>query len=325
MSRIFASLQIKSMTRKKRIRKKVKYSFLYQFIMGLFWLAAHVPRKWTLAIYEKLGRIAYYIFPQERKRIREHIQHALADEANSIDPDQFSKTLFRNIAKNVADIFITRSFTTAAELDRFVSTQGFEHLEKAYQRGNGVIGLTCHMGAFELVGPNLSLRGYKTSIVGRKLKNPKMDQLLVEYRKNHGSKVIYSGEGVLKLVRALKKGEIIGLLIDQDIRWAKGLFVDFFGKPAYTPIGAAWLAQSTEAAVVPMAIRRLPDDQQVVTMLPELEISKTGDTEHDLQINTQRFSDALEQLIRLDLTQWVWMHKRWKTKPEDVTENPTVT
>nr|WKN35491.1 lysophospholipid acyltransferase family protein [Tunicatimonas sp. TK19036] len=311
------------MTWKKRIRKKVKYKILYQFIQGLFWLAAHVPRRWTLAIYESLGRIAYYIFPQERKRIHSHLQYALGSQAQTIAPGQFSRALFRNLAKNVADIFITRSFTTSDELDQFVNTEGFEHLEKAYKRGKGVIGLTCHMGAFELVGPNLSLRGYKTSIVGRKLKNPKMDQLLVDYRKHHGSKVIYSGEGVLKLVRALKKGEIIGLLIDQDIRWAKGLFVDFFGKPAYTPIGAAWLAQSTEAAVVPMAIRRLPNEQHVVTMLPELDISKTGDTEHDLRINTQRFSDALEQLIRMDLTQWVWMHERWKTKPEDITETPS--
>ncbi|MEQ9441788.1 MAG: lysophospholipid acyltransferase family protein [Cyclobacteriaceae bacterium] len=312
------------MSWKKRVRKKIKYAFLYRFIQGLFWLAAHVPRRWTLAIYERLGMLAYYLFPEARQQIQQHIQYALGEDAQSIDLHDFSRQLFRKIAKNVADIFITRSFTTDGELDRFVTTEGFEHLEKAYQRGNGVIGLTCHMGAFELVGPNLSLRGYKTSIVGRKLKNPKLDQLLVDYRKNHGSKVIYSGEGVLKLVRALKKGEIIGLLIDQDIRWAKGIFVDFFGKPAYTPIGAAWLAQSTNAAVVPMAIRRLPNEQHVVTMLPEVEISKTGDTDQDLQVNTQRFSDALEQLIRLDLTQWVWMHERWKTKPEDVAEEPSL-
>lgn len=301
-----------------RFRKKLKYAILYRFILAILWLAAHLPRRWTLKFYEGLGLLAYQLYPKVRQQIQRNLTYALGDEIDTIDLDKFPKTLFRNLAKNVADIFISNSFNTLEDLQKIVRVEGLGHFEQAYQRGNGVIMLGPHLGAFEMVASYISSSGYKLNIVGRQLKNKTLDRLLVSHRTKHGAESIYSQEGVLKLVRALKKGEVMAILIDQDVRWAKGIFVNFFGKPTYTPIGAAWLAQSTQAAVVPMAIRRLPDDQHVITVLPELEIARTGNTEEDLQINTQRFSDILEKLIRQDLTQWVWMHERWKTQPEDI-------
>ncbi len=305
------------MTRRKRLRKKIKYAVLYRFILSLLWLAGKLPRRWVLGLYEQLGRLAYYLFPDERKRIAKHLDYALEDEAKTIDKRQFSKTLFRKLAKNVADIFISHSFRSSADLDKIVDVEGLEHFKQAYQRGNGVIMLGPHLGAFEMVASYISSNGYKLNIVGRKLKNPTLDKLLVDHRTQFGAKSIYSQEGVLALVRALKRGEVMAILIDQDVKWAKGIFVNFFGQPTYTPIGAAWLAQSTQAAVVPMAIHRLPNERHKITILPEIEITKTGNTESDLQTNTQRFSDVLEKLIRLDLTQWVWMHERWKTQPSE--------
>ncbi|MEM6842652.1 MAG: lysophospholipid acyltransferase family protein [Bacteroidota bacterium] len=300
------------------LRKRIKYKLLYRFVLGLLWLASHFPRKWVLGIYGLLGRLAYRLFPNERKIIAKNLNYALGEEAKAIDKQQFSKTLFRKLAKNVADIFISHSFRSSADLENIIEVEGFEHFEQAYQRGKGVIMLGPHLGAFEMVASYISSHGYKLNIVGRKLKNPTLDKLLVNHRTQFGAKSIYSQEGVLTLVRALKRGEVMAILIDQDVKWAKGIFVNFFGKPTYTPIGAAWLAQSTQAAVVPMAIHRLPNEQHKITVLPEVEIAKTGNTEVDLQTNTQRFSDVLEKLIRMDLTQWVWMHERWKTRPEDV-------
>jgi KDO2-lipid IV(A) lauroyltransferase len=145
--------------------------------------------------------------------------------------------------------------------------------------------------------------------------NPKMNKLLMDFRSGYGAKVVYSDEGLLKPLRILQRGEVFIILIDQDIPKGKGTFVDFFGKPAYTPIGAAWLALKSNAAVVPLAIHRLPNERHLVTILPEVEVSRSGNNEQDIQENTQRFTNALEHLIRQEPSQWVWMHKRWKTQP----------
>lgn len=301
----------------KPIRKKIKYAALYQFIMLLFWLADHFPRRWTLAIYTQLGVLASHLLVSVKTLIAKHLHYAYGTEINRSQLKKFTRKMFVNMAKNVADVFIARPFRKVEELDKLIGYEGLHHLEEAYQKGEGIIALTCHMGAFELIGAALAFR-FPTNVVGKKLHNPTMDQLVVNSRKGHGANVVYSGEGMLKIVRMLKKGEVVIILIDQDISKVKGVFVDFFGKPAYTPIGAAWLALNTHAAVVPMAISRQPDERHLLKILPPVEVRRTGDSEHDLKENTQRFTNALEQLIRQDPTQWVWMHRRWKTQPKDV-------
>jgi len=304
------------MNRRTRLRKKVKYAVLYRFILSILWLAGHLPRRWTLWFYESLGMLAYRLYPEVRQQIKDNLNHALGEEARGINQEEFTHKLFSNLSKNVADIFISHSPPAWEKLLKDIDVEGLEYFDQAYQRGEGAIMLGPHLGAFEMVGTYLSHQGYKVNLVGRKLKNDTLDSLLVKHRSRYGAKTIYSQESVLTLVRALKRGEAAAVLIDQDVSWAKGVFVNFFGKTTYTPIGAAWLAQSTNTAVVPMAIHRLPNDKHQITFLPELDITKTGNTENDLQTNTQLFSNVLEKLIRQDLTQWVWMHERWKTQPE---------
>lgn len=306
------------MAQPKPLRKKIKYTLLYRFIQAILWLAAHLPRPLVLSFYERLGKLAYRLYPEVRAQIKRNLSFALGLEVESVNQEEFTRTLFSNLSKNVADIFISHSPSAWKKLLNSVNVEGLEHFDQAYQRGEGVIMLGPHLGAFEMVGTYLSHRGYKVNLVGRKLKNDTLDALLVKHRSCYGARTIYSQESVLTLVRALKRGEAVAILIDQDVSWAKGVFVNFFGKPTYTPIGAAWLAQSTNTAVVPMAIHRLSNEEQQITFLPELKIDKTGNTEDDLKTNTQRFSDVLEKLIRQDLTQWVWMHNRWKTQPEEM-------
>lgn len=303
----------------KKIRKRVKYAALYKFIKLLFWLTDSFPRKWTLAFYHQLGLLAFYLMKPVRKLIANHLQYAYGKEINTQEIKAFSRKVFVNMAKNAADIFIARSFRTKKDIEKIVDYQGLQYLESAIQKNKGVIALTCHLGAFELIGQFLSFR-YPTSAVGKRMHNPKMNKLLMDFRSDYGARVIYSDEGLLKPLRVLQKGEVFIILIDQDIPKGKGTFVDFYGKPAYTPIGAAWLALKSDAAVVPMAVHRLPNERHLVTILPEVEVSRSGSNEQDIQENTQRFTNALEELIRQEPSQWVWMHKRWKTQPNDKKE-----
>lgn len=301
----------------KKIRKKVKYAVLYPFIKLLLWQAAVFPRRWTLAVYRQLGLIAYHLFPQQRALVKRHYNYAFDQEMDEQQSNAFNKKLFANIATNAADLFIATNFKQKEDYYRWIDYDGMHHLEEAYRKGNGVIVLTCHMGAFDLVGSILAMQ-YPTNIIVRELHNPKLNELVLKNRTRLGAKIFYSGDSMLKVVRHLNKGEIVIILIDQDIRRMKGVFVDFFGKPAYTPIGGTWLALNTKAEVVPMGIRQKENYRHQVTIKPPVPVTRTGNKEQDLLENTARFSQALEELIRQDPTQWTWMHQRWKTKPEDV-------
>ncbi len=311
-------MQNRALNRKlKSIKKKVKYAVLYPFIKFLLWQAAVFPRRLTLKIYRRLGLLAYHLFPQQRALVHRHYNYAFDKELTPSEANTFNKKLFANIATNAADLFIATNFKTKADYHRWIDYEGMHHLEEAYQEGNGVIVLTCHMGAFDLIGSILAMQ-YPTNVIVRELHNPRLNELLLKNRTRLGAKIFYSGDSMLKVVRYLNQGEIVIILIDQDIRRMKGVFIDFFGKPAYTPIGGTWLALNTRAKVIPMYIRQKPDYRHQVTVKPPIPVTRSGDKEQDLLENTARFSQALEDFIRQDPTQWTWMHQRWKTRPEDV-------
>ncbi len=141
--------------------------------------------------------------------------------------------------------------------------------------------------------------------------------MMVRFRERRGMRNISREGSYQKLVTALKAGECLIIMIDQDTK-VKGLFVDFYGKKAYTPMGVARLALETDAIVVPMATTRTTDNHYKFTIYPTLETIKTGDYEKDLFDNTQLETNVLEQIIRETPTQWVWMHRRWKTTPENL-------
>ena len=301
----------------KSVRKKVKYALLYPFIKLLLWQAKAFPRKFILIMYKRLGLLAYYLFPDQRALVVSHYNYAFDTKMTPKEANAFNKKLFANIATNTADLFRATGYNKKEDYHRWIDYEGWHHLENAFQEGNGVVILTCHMGAFDLVGRILAVQ-YPTNIIVREHRNPKLNDLLMQNRTKLGAKVFYSGDSMLKVVRLLNKGEIVIILIDQDIARMKGVFVDFFGKQAYTPIGATWLALNTKAKVVPMTIRQKRDYRHQVTVCQPIPVTKTGNKEQDLLENTARFSKSLEDLIKQDPAQWTWMHRRWRTKPEDL-------
>jgi len=138
--------------------------------------------------------------------------------------------------------------------------------------------------------------------------------LLFNYRNAYGAVAVERGRETLRLIKALKTGGSVAILIDQDTK-VKSRFVDFFGMKAATPVGAAILAMKTGAAVVPTYIFLGEDNKQHMHILPEIPLVLTGDEENDMLTNTQNYTRFIEEQIRQHPTQWVWMHERWKTKP----------
>jgi len=292
-------------------RKRIKYFFLVKLVKVLIWMASWIPRKILHMIFSGLAKIAHGLLNKDREKTIRNIKIAYPDKTNEELKD-FSRGVFINMGKNYADLAKGLSIKTKDQFRKRIKIEGEEHFVQAFERGKGVLALNCHLGAFELGGTYAGLH-YPTIGVGAKLKNPALDKLLVENRTSRGIDYSHRGEGTLKMLRALKQGKVVMMLIDQDTDKVKNVFVDFYGKKAATPLGGALLAQKTGAAVVPLAMS-LQNGRQVLTIDQEVEIINTGNEELDLIENTQRMSNASEKFIKAHPKQWVWVHERWKTK-----------
>lgn len=242
-----------------------------------------------------------------------HLSQAFPDRS-AVEIRQLARKNFVMLAKNAGELLRATRIRTLAELDEVMVTHGFEHFEAAQAKGQGVIVLTCHLGPFDLQVTNMALHGVHPLVIGTRLKDPRLSNLLWQQRNALGAVAVERGKETFRLLKALKSGQSVGILIDQDTR-VKSRFVEFFGRPAATPVGAALLALKTGAKVVPTYVYLGEDNLQHMHYLSELETISTGDEEVDMITNTQRYTKFIEDRIREHPEQWVWMHERWKTKP----------
>jgi KDO2-lipid IV(A) lauroyltransferase len=194
-----------------------------------------------------------------------------------------------------------------------MQVDGFERLLSARQRGKGVLVITAHLGPWELL-PLFIARDYGPShMVARPLDDPRLDDLLTRMRERGGNRVIRKRDAIQAILQVLRRGETVGILIDQHISEKEGAVVPFFGRPASTVTGPALIAIRSGAAVVPMVILREACGQYRVQIAPEVPIRRSGDLRADLAVNTARFTAAIEAFIRERPDQWFWVHRRWKT------------
>ncbi|MEQ8423881.1 MAG: lysophospholipid acyltransferase family protein, partial [Cyclobacteriaceae bacterium] len=272
------------------------------------------PRRIWLWFCGILGRIAYSFATETRELIIFHLGLAYSKEKTLREILALSKETFKMLGKNAGDVMRARSVKTMEDLNKFLVTHGIENFEQATAKGKGVIFLTCHLGAFDIQITNMSLRGLKPNIIGTPLKDERLNDLLFNYRNAYGAIAVERGKETLRLIKALKTGGSVAILIDQDTN-VKSRFVNFFGMQAATPVGATILAMKTGAAVVPTYIYLGDDHKQHMHILPEIPLVLTGDEEKDMVVNTQTFTSFIEEQVRAHPAQWVWMHERWKTRP----------
>jgi KDO2-lipid IV(A) lauroyltransferase len=302
--------------KKRPVSKRLKYFAIYWFVRFLLTFSNLLPRTWWLAFCGNLGVVAFWIMPRFRNQTIEHVGLAYGKEKSVREIYDLAKRVYYMLGKNAGDIFRSMAVKTLADLEKFLITTGIENFEKANAKNKGVIFLTCHLGAFDLQITNMALRGLKPNIIGTTLKDPRLNDLLVNYRNAYGAIAIERGKETFRLIKALKLGGAVAILIDQDTN-VKSVFVDFFGIKASTPIGASVLALKTGAAVVPTIIYLGKDNKQHMEIFPEIQITQTGDEGKDILDNTQRFTSFIEEQVRKHPDQWLWMHKRWRTRPED--------
>jgi KDO2-lipid IV(A) lauroyltransferase len=199
------------------------------------------------------------------------------------------------------------------QIREYVSFEGIEHVEQALAQGKGAIILTGHFGNWELLAASISATIAPLTPIVRKLRSPRLNALVSSYRAQAGYATIDRDTGIRHALRCLKRNELLGIVADVDTN-VSGVFVDFFGRPAYTPYSPVAIALKTGATVLPTFIVRRPDGSHRAIIEPPLMFQRTSVKEKDLVVNTQKFTKIIESYIRQYPTQWIWMHRRWKTQ-----------
>ncbi|MCX5782483.1 MAG: lysophospholipid acyltransferase family protein [Elusimicrobia bacterium] len=295
------------------IYEKIYRYIYYLIIISLFKVAQLLPYKTAVKFGGFLGLVAYYVIKVSREPAIINLKNSFPEKS----PEEI-RLLAKNIGvktgKNIFE-FLYYPKLSSADLGRIVEIENENILADAVKKGKGVLLASAHCGNWEFLGAAMASKGYPVNVIAKKSYLDRGNKMLLNFRISKGLKIIFRDQSdtARKMLKALKNGEILALLIDQDTS-VPGVFVNFFSRLAWTPSGLATLALKTEAKVVLALDARLPDDRHKVVITP-IEISKTGNFENDVLKNTQHVTSLIENHIRQYPDQWVWWHKRWKTRP----------
>jgi len=223
--------------------------------------------------------------------------------------------VFRSLGRQLAE-FCRMTRYTAENTRGWIRTEGLDHYLAAKARGKGVLIVTGHLGAWELSSFYHSLMGFPMSMVARPLDNRPLDAYVNGIRCMHGNRVLNKDDFARGLLTAMRQGETVGILMDTNMTPPQGVFVDFFGKHACAASGVARVALKTGAAVLPgFMVWEQAERRYVLHFGPQLVFERSADAEADIVAATQQCTSAIESWIRRYPDQWLWIHRRWKTRP----------
>ncbi len=300
------------------MKYKVRRRYIYYLLKFLLWIISFLPIRLSVRLGGFLGKLAYSLAGKNRRISISNLKFVFGKEKSASEIRTIAKQVFINLGETLAEIACLPKINRS-NIHDFVEGEGIDRLDRVLKKGKGAIILGSHFGNWELMaayGP--IARGYKISVIGRRIYYEKFNELIVKLRENSGLKVIYRDDKSLlkKVVKALNNNEIIGIVPDQDVKGVDGVFVDFFGKLAYTPTGLVNIALFTGATVFPCFLVRGKNKHKIIVEEP-IQFEVTGDKDRDILVNTQKWSKVVEGYIRKYPEQWVWIHRRWKTRPED--------
>jgi KDO2-lipid IV(A) lauroyltransferase len=292
------------------MRYRIEYALAWLVIRTLGVLPRPVSRGLAIA----LGRAVYLLHPKLRRVGMRNLELAFPEKTMR-ERREILRGVFTSLGRQLAEVCRFPIYTRDNVAD-VVVYENFQNYECARDRGKGVLYLTAHLGGWELSAFAHSLYGHPLGVVMRGMDNPYLDRLIQGLRTLHGNKAIDKDNFVRGLLAAMKAGETVGILMDTNMTPPQGVFVDFFGIPACTATGLARIALRTDAAVVPgFTFWDESLGKYKLRFDPALQLVRTGNEEADIEANTALFTKVIEQYVRRYPDQWLWVHRRWKTRP----------
>jgi Kdo2-lipid IVA lauroyltransferase/acyltransferase len=292
------------------MRQRLEYAAAWPFIKIL----GILPRPFARSAGIGLAWLVYLFHVRLRRVGMRNLTLAFPEKTEA-ERARILRGEFASLGRQLAEVCRFPRYTQE-NIEEVVVYDGFENFEQARSRGKGVLFLTAHFGGWELSAFAHSLHGNPMNVVARALDNKYLDRLIQQNRTRHGNRIVEKDDFVRGLLGAMKAGESVGILMDTNMTPPQGIFVDFFGIPACTASGLARIALRTGAAVVPgFTIWDEGLKKYRLRFEPAVELVRTGDLEADIHANTQKFTGIIEDFVRRYPDQWLWVHRRWKTRP----------
>ena len=276
----------------------------------------HLPAPAAMKLGRSVGQLAYALAANLRKTGATNLRLAFPEKTDE-EREKLLRECFDSLGRQLGFFsqFSTRSLD---ELKNMVEPHGLEHLENAKaQMNGGLLLFTAHLGAWELTSFGPSLFGHPFSFLVRRIDNAKIEQLVDRTRVRFGNETIDKLSAARSMLKLLRANGVLGLLPDLNALDSEAIFVDFFGVPAATNFIMAKLALRTKSPIIPIFA---PWDEQkgkyLLLVGPPVSFAPTGNEEEDVRALTMTLSQLIENQIRRYPGQWLWIHKRWKTRPK---------
>lgn len=295
-----------------RTRKRLTRLFLIWMTGCLRLFSRVMPYRAGICAGGVFGFVSYYLLRRERTRTHEHLEVAFGEKG----PAWIQRTARRSFVHLGRSLFEVMMMSSR-RLTRVVEVRGEEHFRSALARGKGVVFVTGHIGNWELMGHAVAaMNPGGLSVVAAPIEPKQVNDMIVDLRAGMGVRTILRNRpGAAKeLIRIFRENRVLGILIDQDTD-VESAFVEFMGRPAWTPTAAASMAIKFGAPLLFGYDHRDGDGTHTVIIEGPLELITTGDHEKDVVANTAMLTGKIEEAIRKDPEQWVWMHRRWRRQP----------
>ena len=297
---------------KKRnpLQTKLEY-YAVRGVIGAFGL---LPVQVSMNTGAAFGRFAQRFGGKLNRIAAKNLEIALP-ELPETEKQKIIQGCFESLGRQLGLVAHFKNFKHEDVLN-LLEVEGKENFDSAFARGKGVLFFTGHFGSWEIFNLVPPAFGYGMSILVRRIDNPLVENYVENLRTRFGCKTLDKKTSAREMFRVLQAGEILGIVSDLNAQEREGVFVDFFGRPASTTSGLAKLALRTETAVVPAFVIWQPEKRKYLLKLePAIEFEKTGDNEQDVRELTQAVTKTIEKYVRAHPEQWMWIHKRWNTRP----------
>jgi KDO2-lipid IV(A) lauroyltransferase len=301
----------KAVKQRGLVRSYIEFAIAWVILKGIGLL----PRQWAIKFGQAVGATAHAVLPHLRRHAEANLRLAFP-EMNEGERARIKRGTFQNLGRLLGEVSQFPRFNRD-NIESVVQYVGLENYQNAVAAGRGVILLTGHIGAWELSVFAHSLYGHPMSFLARRVDNPLVEQLAERQRTRFGNRSIDKKNSIREVLKTLKSGGVVGILADLNASREEGVFCDFFGIPACTTAGVATLALRTGAVVLPGYI--VWDEEAKIHRLhfeAPIETVNTGNRDEDVQTNTARYAKVIESIVRRHPDQWLWIHRRWRTRPE---------
>ncbi len=259
--------------------------------------------------------IGFSLILRQKKVARESLKIAFGKEKSKEEVESIMNQCFMNLGWNMVEMIY--SLSHAQEVPRHITVEGQQYLDQALAKGRGVVAVTAHFGNFPLMMLYFAVQKYKTNAIIRPARDEKLEEFLLQKRKECGLNTVYAvprHQCVTEAIKVLRNNEILFVPMDQNFGSSGGIYVDFFGQKAATATGPIVFASRTQAAIVPMFIVRQGRDTHKIIIEKPLELEKGSNDDEMMYKNISKLTNLIEQYIRRYPYEWGWMHRRWKTR-----------